>query len=222
MIINDNDWYNYIKLMARCVADIGYKGLLILIDEAVNLYKINHSVSRNNNYEKLLAMFNDTMQGKAEYLGILMGGTPLFVEDARRGLYSYEALRTRLATSRFAREGLRDTSGPIIRLPMLTHNEIYLLLRRLVDVHTAHYKYEDKLTTEDLQTFMQEIVNRLGAEKLLTPREVVRDFISVLNILQQNPDVTFGELIQGPEFQLASVPHDSDVDPEAEFAEFTL
>ena len=222
VIINDNDWYNYIKLMARFVADIGYKGLLILIDEAVNLYKINHSVSRNNNYEKLLAMFNDTMQGKAEYLGILMGGTPLFVEDPRRGLYSYEALRTRLATSRFAREGLRDTSGPIIRLPMLTHNEIFLLLRRLVDVHTAHYKYEDKLTTEDLQTFMQEIVNRLGAEKLLTPREVVRDFISVLNILQQNPDVTFGELIQGPDFQPASVPHDSDVDPEAEFAEFTL
>jgi len=224
VIISDDDWYDYIKLMARFVADIGYKGLLILIDEAVNLYKITHTVSRTNNYEKLLAMFNDTMQGKAEYLGILMGGTPLFVEDTRRGLYSYEALRTRLATSRFVKDGLRDTSAPIIYLPMLSHNEIFLLLRRLIDVHTAHYRYESTLTTEDLQTFMQEVVNRLGAEKLLTPREVVRDFISVLNLLQQNPDVTFNELIHGPDFELTAVEQelDSDVDPEGQFAEFTL
>ena len=161
---------------------------------------------------------------EAEYLGILMGGTPLFVEDTRRGLYSYEALRTRLATSRFVKDGLRDTSAPIIYLPMLSHNEIFLLLRRLIDVHTAHHRYESELTTEDLQTFMQEVVNRLGAEKLLTPREVVRDFISVLNLLQQNPDVTFNELIHGPNFELSAVEQelDSDVDPEGEFAEFTL
>ncbi|MGB0386790.1 MAG: ATP-binding protein [Ardenticatenaceae bacterium] len=224
VIVNDNDWYDYIKLMARFVADIGYKGLILLIDEAVNLYKISHSVSRNNNYEKLLSMFNDTMQGKASHLGILMGGTPLFVEDARRGLYSYEALRTRLATSRFSREGLKDTSGPIIRLHMLSHNEIFLLLRRLLEVHSTHNKYESPLTTEDLQAFMQEIVNRLGAEKLLTPREVVRDFISVLNLLQQNPDVTFGELIQAPDLQLLSTEEqlDTDVDRQAEFADFTL
>lgn len=222
VIIDDDSWYDYIKLLARFVSGIGYKGLLVLIDEAVNLYKITNTVSRQSNYEKLLTMFNDTMQGKAEHLGILMGGTPQFLEDSRRGLYSYEALRSRLAESRFAKDGLRDLSGPIIRLETLTHEEIFVLLTRLVEVHATHYGYEATLTPSDLQDFMQEVVNRLGTEELLTPREVIRDFLSVLNLLRQNPEASFGEIIHGKDFKPTLPGKNPEADETGEFGEFTL
>jgi uncharacterized protein (DUF2267 family) len=215
VIVDDDSWYDYLKLFARFVASIGYKGLLVLIDEGVNLYKITQTVARQANYEKLLTMFNDTMQGKAEYLGILLGGTPQFVEDPRRGLYSYEAMRSRLAESRFVKDGLKDMSGPIVRLQQLTQEEIFVLLMRLAEVHAAHYEIETSPTPQDLQDFMQEVANRLGAEQLLTPREVVRDFISVLNLLRQNPGITFGQVVHGQDFR----PTPAGADPEIASAE---
>lgn len=222
VIIDDDSWYNYIKLFAKFVFDIGYKGLFILLDEAVNLYQISNTVSRQNNYDKLLTLFNDSMQGRAEYLGIFMGGTPQFLEDSRRGLYSYEALRTRLTPGRTAMNGLQDTAAPVIRLEALIPEDISQLLQRLADVHAIHYNYKKMLTAAQLKEFMGEVVNRLGAKELLTPREVVRDFISVLNILQQNPQITFKELIYSSNLQPTRAGKDRDVDENSEFAEFTL
>lgn len=222
VIIDDNGWYDYIKLVAEFVAAVGYKGLLVLIDEAVNLYKITHSVSRQNNYEKLLAMFNDTMQGKASRLGFVVGGTPQFLEDTNRGLYSYEALRSRLAESRFVREGMHDTTGPILRLQTLTPEEIFVLLTRLREVHAAHYAYEPAVTDQQINDFMQVVQDRLGASSLLTPREVVRDFIVVLNLLHQNHSLSFIELVHGEQFKPTIAQTDPDVDEKAQFAEFRL
>ena len=222
VIIDDDTWYDYIKLFAKFVSDIGYKGLLILLDEAVHLYKITHAASRQSNYDKLLAMFNDAMQGKAEHLGILVGGTPQFLEDSRRGLHSDEAWRTRLAKSRFLKDGLQDTAAPVIQLEPLTPEELSKLLQRLAEVHAIHYNSKKALSARELEEFKQEIVNRLGAEKLSTPREVVRDLISVLNILQQNTQITFKELIHASNFQPTSGGKNSDVDEKNEFAEFTL
>jgi len=222
VIIDDDTWYDYIKLFAKFVSDIGYKGLLILLDEAVHLYKITHAASRQSNYDKLLAMFNDAMQGKAEHLGILVGGTPQFLEDSRRGLHSDEAWRTRLAKSRFLKDGLQDTAAPVIQLEPLTPEELSKLLQRLAEVHAIHYNSKKALSGRELEEFKQEIVNRLGAEKLSTPREVVRDLISVLNILQQNTQITFKELIHGSNFQPTRAGKNSDVDEKNEFAEFTL
>lgn len=221
VIVNDDDWYDYIKLFATFVDQIGYNGLFILIDEGVNLYKISHTISRSNNYEKLLTMFNDTMQGKAQSLGILVGGTPRFLEDQRRGLYSYEALQTRLAASRFSQDGLTDVSGPVIRLRILDQNEIYTLLTRILEVYTTHHQYDPGLSADDLKLFMQVIASRIGADQLLTPREVVRDFITVLNLLRQNPDITFEELIGSDAFK-PTLEQDPDVDEDGDFAEFTL
>jgi hypothetical protein len=220
-IIDDDSWYDYIKLFAKFVSDIGYKGLLVLLDEAVHLYKINHTMSRQNNYDKLLAMFNDTMQGKAENLGIYLGGTPKFLEDPKRGLFNDQAWQRRTVKSRFIK-GLQDTSGPVIHLETLTEQEILMLLQRLADVHATHYGYEKAITNRQFNDFVQEIVNRLGAGTLLTPGEIVRDFISLLNILQQNSDISFSELINGSSFALTTADKDSDVDEKSEVAEFTL
>jgi hypothetical protein len=220
VIIDDSSWYDYIKLLAEFVTAIGYKGLLILIDEAVNLFKITHSVSRQNNYEKLLSMFNDTMQGKASRLGFVFGGTPQFIEDTARGLYSYEALRSRLSEGHFIRDGLQDSTGPILRLQTLTPEEIFVLLTRLRDVHRVHYGYESLIADQEIHEFMQVIMNRLGTQAMLTPREVVRDFISVLSLLHQNNAITFSQLIHGDQFKptVAS----TDLEESAEFAEFKL
>ncbi|WGU92335.1 ATP-binding protein [Paenibacillus dendritiformis] len=219
VIIDDDNWYDYMKLWSEFVARIGYQGLLLFIDEGVNLYKITNSISRHSNYEKLLTMFNDTMQGKAEHLGIFIGGTPQFVEDERRGLFSYEALRSRLVSGRYGVEGLRNYTGPLIQLDMLSHEEILILLQRLRHIHALHYGVEPLLTDDQLIAFMEKAVGRLGADELLTAREIIRDFMDLMHTLHQHPETAFDDLIG----ERSVKPADSNPDEVSDFlAEFEL
>lgn len=220
-IIDDSNWYDYVKLMARFVADIGYKGFLVMMDEVVNLYKISNSISRQNNYEKILTLFNDTMQGKAEHLGIFMGITPQSLEDDRRGIYSYEALRSRLVESRFVGENQIQVLGPIIRLKVLTPEEIFVLMDHLASIHAHHNGYEQKVTQVDIKHFVQDIYSKVGANQFITPREVIRDFVSILNIILQNPQLSFAQVLHQSDFQ-PTAPQVPQQDVEAEFADFTL
>lgn len=222
VMIDDETWYDYIKLFARFVADIGYKGLLIILDEAVHLYKINVPAARQNNYDKLLAMFNDAMQGRVTHLATLIGGTPQFLEDPRRGLYSDPAWQRRTVKSRIVKVGVQDVSGPALRLEPLTQDQIVQLLRRLADIHAAHYDEKQKLSDEDLQAFLQVIISRLGAEALLTPGEIVRDFMSVLSILQQNQALSLHQVIMGSVFQPSLTPTSAEPETDSEYAEFTV
>ena len=194
-IIDDQNWYEFLKLFALFVRRAGFKGLLVFMDEGVNLYKINHKQSRDSNYEKVLTIFNDTMQGKARYMGVFMSGTPQFIYDERRGLFSYEALRSRLADHRFMDQGFVDYTSPVIKLSKLTSEEIYLLLERLCELHGAFYDYECTLGPDELTAFLNTVNARLGADQLLTPREVTRDFLGLLNVLHQNPDASFQKLV---------------------------
>jgi hypothetical protein len=221
VIIDDESWYDYLKLIAKFVAEIGYKGLLILLDEAAHLYQISPTVTREKNYNRLLGMFNDIMQCKAEHLGIFLGGTTRFLEDPNRGLFADAAWRRRTKESRFVTQaGVQEYMGPVMRLNPLTQEEILTLLQRLTEIHAINFGYEKILKTSDLKDFVQEIVNRLGAEALLTPGEIVRDFLSVLNILYQNSNLSFGELIHGANFKPTVVGKEADVDDDA--AEFSL
>jgi hypothetical protein len=195
-IISDNSWYEFLKLFALFVKRVGYKGLIVFLDEGINLYKISNKLSRENNYEKLLSIFNDTMQGNASYLGFYISGTPQFVYDGKRGLFSYEALRSRLADHKFQMEGFVDYNAPVIKLAQLTKEETYLLLERLCEVHGAYFNYQCKLGKDELQLFLERAFKRVGAETQITPREITRDFLGLLNILQQNPDKTFDSVIE--------------------------
>ena len=224
-IIDDQNWYEFLKLFALFVKKAGYKGLLVFIDEGVNLYKINHKQARDSNYEKVLTVFNDTMQGKAEYIGVFMSGTPQFIYDERRGLFSYEALRSRLADNRFAVQGFVDFTSPVIKLNQLSSEEIYLLLERLCELHSSHYSYENTLGKDELTTFLNTVLGRLGADQLLTPREVTRDFLGLLNILHQNPGTTFDALSNEQGFKVQSAEKDPEqIDEETDnlFAEFDI
>ena len=195
-IISDDNWYDYVKLIARFLVCSGYKGMLVLIDELVNLYKIPNAITRQYNYEKILTMYNDTLQGKAQYLGMIMGGTPTSIEDRRRGVFSYEALRSRLAQGRFAREDLKDMLAPIIRLQPLTYEELLVLIEKLMQIHAGYFGWTPTLTENDLVDFLKIEFGRVGADTHLTPREVIRDFIELLDILCQNPDANVAELLQ--------------------------
>ena len=197
--ITDDDWYDYLKLLAEFLKGAGYQGLLVLVDELVNLYKIPNAITRQYNYEKILTMYNDTLQGKAHHLGIIMGGTPQSIEDRRRGIYSYEALRSRLTQGRFAQEGLSDMLAPVIRLNPLTYEELLVLIEKLADIHAGYFGYERTLATDDLVRFLQIEFGRVGADTHLTPREVIRDFVELLDILCQNPGASMEDLLrEGP------------------------
>ncbi len=223
-IIGDDDWYDYIKLLARFLVLSGYKGMLVLIDELVNLYKIPNAITRQYNYEKILTMYNDTLQGKAHHLGIIMGGTLTSIEDRRRGVFSYEALRSRLTQGRFAREDMRDMLAPIIRLHPLTYEELLVLIEKLGQIHAGYFGYTNSITDEDLAAFLQIEFGRVGADTHLTPREVIRDFIELLDIAFQNPEKDISQLLRD-EGALSIVGTTSTSDSgtnDAPFAEFTL
>lgn len=221
LIITDDDWYDYLKLFAVFFRMAGYAGMMFFIDELVNLYKIPNAIARQYNYEKLLAMYNDTLQGKARYLGIVMGATPQAVEDKRRGLYSYEALRSRLAEGKFSRPGTRDLLAPVIHLEPLTPEEMLVLCEKLAEMHADLYGYERRIGTEDLAGFIRQEYSRIGADRNITPREVIRDFIELLDLLYQNPDMTLEGLLQSDEFTYTASEAVSDR-TDRNYAEFTL
>ena len=194
-IVDDGNWYEFIKLFSIFFRLIGYYGFVVFIDECVNLYKIPNRISRENNYEKILSMFNDTLQGKAEGLAIILGGTPQFLEDERRGLYSYDALKSRLKDGSFSNESFKDFNSPVIRINRLTNEEIYALVIRINNLHSIYYNWTPRVTDENILRFLQICYKRIGADSMLTPREIIRDFLNILNILYQNPSVDFDTVI---------------------------
>lgn len=220
MVITDDDWYEYLKLFACFLKQAGYAGMLILIDELVNIYKIPNAITRQYNYEKILTMYNDTMQGKAQHLGLILCGTPQCMEDPRRGVYSYEALRSRLAEGHFAGEH-KDLLSPVIRLQPLTPEEVLILIEKLADIHAGLYEYAQIVTQQDMGDFIEIEFGRIGADVHITPREVIRDFIEVLDIVYQNPSLQVRTLLNSEQFTYArNAVQEGETDQE--FAEFDL
>ena len=216
-IINDDNWYDYLKLIACFIRHIGYKGFMVYIDECVNLYKISNRISREKNYEKILSIFNDTLQGKAPYIGFVFVGTPQFLEDTRRGLFSYEALRSRLADSDIISSNYRSLCGPVIRLIRLTDSELFALISRINILYSECYSYKVPLSENDMQIFLSLCLNKTGADVMITPREIIRGYISVLNILRQNPGITFKDVVGDVQSLVVT-----DKEPDDDIATFEL
>lgn len=220
-IVTDETWYDFLKIFAAFLVGAGYKGMLVVIDELVNIFKIPNSITRANNYEKILTMYNDVLQGKASHIGFLMGGTPQCIEDKYKGVFSYEALRSRLAEGHFTTADVKDLSAPIIRLQMLSQEEMYILVEKLLNIHAQLYYYKPSLSHDELVYFLTVEYNRVGSETHITPREIIRDFIELVNILHQNPQKSVSEILGNNSFQMAKGGI-SDDEIHSEFQEFEL
>ncbi len=218
-IIDDENWYDYIKLTAVFAQKIGYEGLVVFIDECVNLYKIPNRVSRENNYEKILSVFNDTLQGKAVGLEVIFAGTPQFLEDPRRGLFSYEALRSRLVDTMFGgNAACGGLLGPVMRLSRLSDDELLALMVRVTGLFAEGYGAVD-VTMEEMRNFLYYMLSRTGAQTLITPREIIRSYMTALGILlQDGGGKRLPDLYQSKDFQLSPEPdpgkNPDDFDPE--------
>lgn len=209
MIIDDANFYNMLKLMARFVRLAGFSGLVVCLDELVNLYKLSNTQARKSNYEEILHMLNDSLQGTAYGLGILLGGTPEFLYDTRRGLYSYEALQSRLAENTFAVNGLVDFTGPIIRLENLSPEDLYVLLTKLRLVFASGDSNAYLIPDEGLRAYMEHCHKQIGEAYFRTPRNTIVSFINLLSVLEQNPSANWQNL-------LGSVLVDKDSNPDFE------
>lgn len=220
-IVTDETWYDFLKIFAVFLVGAGYKGLLVVIDELVNIFKIPNSITRANNYEKILTMYNDVLQGKARHIGFLMGCTPQCIEDRYKGVFSYEALRSRLAEGHFSTADIKDLSAPIIRLQMLSQEEMYILIEKLLHMHAQLYNYTPTLSHDELVYFLTVEYNRVGADTHITPREIIRDFIELLNIVHQNPHKSVSDILGDNSFVMAKggIPDD---DLRSEFKEFEV
>ncbi|RDI14427.1 ATP-binding protein [Flavobacterium sp. AG291] len=192
--INDLNYYDMLKNFCKLFVSMGYSGFMINLDEAINLYKISTSVMREKNYEKILSIYNDCFQGKVSNLFFNFAGTKEVLENERRGLFSYHALKSRLETNKFETAEIRDFAQPVIKLLPLDHNEIFVLLKKLKAIFDYNYKISTNISDDEIQSFMEEMFNKPGASEFLTPREVIRDFLNILNIIRQNPDLDKAKL----------------------------
>jgi hypothetical protein len=194
-IVDDASVYDHLKLLARFVRLAGYRGLLICLDELVNVYKLANSQARKSNYEQILRILNDTLGG-GDSIGFVLGGTPDFLMDTRKGLYSYEALQSRLAENPFAREGIVDYSGPVLRLMNLSPEDLFVLLQNIRDVYASGGDNEEPLPDEAIEAFMRHCSQRVGEAHFRTPRSSVKAFVNLLAVLGQNPDFGWADLVE--------------------------
>lgn len=194
-IVDDGNVYDQLKLLARFVRLAGFAGTIVYCDELVNLYKLANTKARNTNYEQILRILNDCLQGSAEGLGFVMGGTPEFLLDTRKGLYSYQALQSRLAENRFVKDGLVDYSGPVLRLPNLTPEDLFVLLGKLRHVYAAGVPERYLIPDEGLQAFMHHCSRKIGDAYFRTPRNTVTAFVNLLAVLDQNSEVSWQQLL---------------------------
>jgi hypothetical protein len=194
-IVDDATVYDQIKLMARFVVLAGYRGLFVVIDELVNLYKLGNSKARTSNYEQILRIVNDCLQGGVESLGFIFAGTPEFLTDTRRGLYSYEALQSRLSESTFAGSGLVDYSGPVIRLSALSPEELFVLLTKLQALYPERADGTRLVDDAGLHAFMAHSAKTLGSTYFRTPRTTIRAFVQLLSLLDQNPSASWRDVL---------------------------
>ncbi|MBO8416772.1 MAG: ATP-binding protein [Proteobacteria bacterium] len=206
-IVDDATVYDHIKLLSRFVCQAGFKGLLVNLDEMVNLYKLHSQRARASNYEQILRILNDCLQGSAENLGFLMGGTPDFLTDERKGLYSYEALRSRLSANTFAQvANVVDYKGPVLTLQNLTPEELYVLLFNIRNVFANYDKDKYLVPDEALTAFLQHCSQNIGEAYFRTPRNTIKAFVDLLSIIEQNPELKWETL-------LSSVKVESETDP---------
>lgn len=222
-IIDDQNFYDHLKLMARFVRLAGFGGLLVSLDEMVNLYKIANTQSRNANYEQILRILNDSLQGSAVGLGVLMGGTPDFLMDTRRGLYSYAALQSRLAENTFTKDGLMDFNSPVLRLAGLTPEDFYLLVSKIRHVQASGDTQRYLLPDEGLHAFMTNCEKKIGETYFRTPRTTITAFVHLLSVLEQNQQAKWEELLDHVVIGEDSEPSEDEVgDGEDELASFKL
>lgn len=222
-IVDDSDVYDQLKLMGRFVRLAGYAGLLVCLDELVNLYKLANTQARISNYEQLLRMLNDSLQGTAVGLGFLLGGTPEFLLDTRRGVYSYAALQSRLAQNTFATAGLVDFSGPVVRLSSLTAEDFYVLLCNIRHVYAGGDTQKYLLPDPAIESFMDHCARRIGDSFFRTPRTTITSFVNLLAVLEQNPEADWRDLLgEVPLVADNAGKNDLSVDPDDELASFTL
>lgn len=198
-IVSDENWFDYIILWAHFFVIAGYKGFIVLIDEMVNIYKAPSKITRQMNYEKMLMMYNATLQGKAEYLGIIMGGIPMSIYDKKRGVFSYEAMRSRLSTGVYQDPSLVNMMTPIIKVLPLTKEEMYVLLEKLAEIHADLYEYQKIVTEDELMNFVK-LAYLKRETSYITPRTMIRDFIQILDVKRQNPGKNIGEILAAYKF----------------------
>lgn len=195
-IISDMSFYDALKIMSLFVRQAGYQGLLVNLDEMVNLYKLNNTTARTSNYEQILRILNDCLQGTTEYLGFLLGGTPEFLLDPRKGLYSYEALQSRLAGNNFAKQaGLIDYSSPALHLASLTPEELYILLKNLRHVYAEGDESRYLVPDESLMAFLKHCSQTIGDAYFRTPRNTIKAFLDMLAVIDQNPTISWNNLV---------------------------
>lgn len=193
IMITDDDWFDFLDLYVTLFKIIGFKGLFIMFDEVINLFRIINPSYRLKNYEKVLNMYNDTLQGKVKNVGIILAGTPESIYDSTKGLFSYEALKSRLYFANPLQTKINPLS-PIITLSPLTQSDLVVLLERLSVIHSEVTGYNNEISLEEILSFLQYVYGH--SEVVATTRSIIRDFLNLLNTKNDDNSLSFEDVLK--------------------------
>ncbi|HCH32411.1 MAG TPA: ATP-binding protein [Oceanospirillaceae bacterium] len=194
-IIDYRNFFSGLKMLCQFVRMAGYPGLLICLDEMVALHELSHKQARINNFNEILNIVNDCLQGQVQGMGFVFLGTPEFVYDDKKGLFSMPALKSRLAPNVMAKNGLKDVSGPVIELQPLQEMEMDDLLHKLRDLQ-AYGNAKDYLIDDmELWALLLQCRTVYGDQYFLNPRLAIKTMLDLLAVSEQNPQADVAQLI---------------------------
>jgi hypothetical protein len=121
--------------------------------------------------------------------------------DPRKGLYSYEALQSRLAENQFARDGIVDYKGPVLRLANLSPEDLFVLLQNIRHVQASGDQGQYLVPDDGIEAFMAHCSEKIGDAHFRTPRSSVKAFVNLLMAVEQNPQVQWSDLIDKVELE---------------------
>ncbi|MBL4795485.1 MAG: DUF2791 family P-loop domain-containing protein [Pseudomonadales bacterium] len=186
-IIDDNNCFDCLKMMAQFVKLSGFSGLVVLTDELGSVYNIRDKRARLNNFDAILNIVNESWLGVSPNIGYFFFTTPELFTDKKRGIQEHPALSSRLTENRFSSDTLRDWTSPVMRLTSFTDANISQLFANLLFIFCIGKHENLTLYKDDLSEVIGLLKTMLNESYYKNPRNTIKSFLDFLAIRECNP-----------------------------------
>lgn len=191
--IDRENAFKYLEALSSFLMALKYSGLIILIDEAEHIMTLHTKKLRDTAYDYMRFIYDECSLGRFHNTLFIFAGTPEFFEDPKMGVPSYTALNERIED--VLNTEFKDLRKPIIRLDGFKKDNLMELSDRLISMHEEVYEWEAKPVRESLDGIIARHEANAELTGYISPRNFVKSFISVLDVVQQNPELRSEEEI---------------------------
>jgi hypothetical protein len=193
--ITKEESFNFLKALAIFLKSIGYYGLVVLIDEAENIMNLTPRNSREGAYGNIKTLHANE-HGLENIMFIFAGTSQLYYEGEQKGIWSYNALYERIKDA--LHSTYKNIKEPVIELEGLKREELMEVSEKIIEIHDLAYNWDprQKMNPPVLEQILDYYESRAGLSGgKVIPRDFIRGFVSVLDVTQQNPEITEEEIL---------------------------